>query len=93
MLAMLRTRMLTAFHKSEEEALDTPITLALWDSAAVMESEGCVELWTQHDDDFLEFARRMASQTDLLNEIFDSSDHDNQGIPTDVQQQQFQNRH
>lgn len=54
----LKLTQMTQFHKSEREALSTPLRLALWDHAALFESKGVIELLDEKQKDLISQVRR-----------------------------------
>ena len=58
-LAILKLNLLIHLRKGESEAFNTPLGLALWESAAFWESQGALELLTQTDDGLLAAAKKM----------------------------------
>lgn len=64
--------MMSDFHLSEEQVLDMPATKAAMLFAAKKEAEGKLQLWTQADDDFDSFCRKMdesAQDTDFPTQL------------------------
>lgn len=56
-LAMLYASLLAHFHRSDSEAFNTPISLALWNRAALLEEKGVAKVWTEEDQELTDFAR------------------------------------
>jgi len=74
MLAMLKAGLVHHFHKSEAEALNTPITTALWDRAALLEEKGLIQLWNKEDEEFMEWARKLAEDPELMRSMFEKEE-------------------
>lgn len=55
----LKLTQMTQFHKSEREALSTPLRLALWDHAALFESKGIIELLDEKQRELIAEVRRL----------------------------------
>lgn len=58
-LAMLYASLLSHFHRSDSQAFNTPISLALWNRAALLEEKGIAKVWTEEDEDFAQYARNL----------------------------------
>lgn len=77
MLAMLYAGLLSHFHRTDAEALNTPLSLALWNRAAFLEEKGLVSIWTQDDQDLVEFAEDLASNPERIRELFPNQEEAN----------------
>jgi hypothetical protein len=62
LLAMLYASLLSHFHRSDSDAFNTPISLALWNRAALLEEKGIAKVWTDEDEEFAETARSMTQE-------------------------------
>lgn len=62
MLAMLYASQLSHFHRSDSEAFNTPISLALWNRAALLEEKGVAKVWTDEDQDLVDYARNLTPE-------------------------------
>lgn len=61
-LAMLYSSLLAHFHRSDSEAFNTPISLALWNRAALLEEKGVAKVWTDEDQDLVDYARNLTPE-------------------------------
>lgn len=77
MLAMLYAGLLSHFHRTDAEALNTPLALALWNRAAFLEEKGLVSVWTQDDQDLVEYAEELAENPERLRELFPNTEESN----------------
>lgn len=61
-LAMIYASQLAHFHRSDSEAFNTPISLALWNRAALLEEKGVAKVWTEEDQDLVDYARNLTPE-------------------------------
>lgn len=71
LIAMLKAGLVAHFGKTDEEALNTPMALALWDRAAYLEEQGLIKFWTQEDEEFMEWARELAADPERVAAMFE----------------------
>lgn len=69
-LAMLYASLLSHFHRSDSQAFNTPISLALWNRAALLEEQGISKVWTEEDQDLSDYACQMAEDPEALKRMF-----------------------
>lgn len=71
LLAMLYASLLSHFHRSDSEAFNTPIALALWNRAALLEENGIAKVWTDSDEELADAARNMTEEqaNEILNKV------------------------
>lgn len=62
MLAMIKTSLVSHFGKTDAEALNTPLSLALWDRAALLEEKGIARIWTEEDEELVERSKRLTKE-------------------------------
>lgn len=74
LIAMLKAGLVAHFGKSDSEALDTPMALALWDRAAYLEEQGLIKFWTEEDEEFMAWARELAADPERVAAMFGESD-------------------
>ena len=82
LIAMIKAGLVAHFGKSDAEALNTPMALALWDRAAYLEEQGLIKFWTQEDEDFMAFARELAADPAKVAAMFEESGASDEGRVT-----------
>jgi hypothetical protein len=77
MLAMLKTSLVSHFGKTDAEAINTPLSLALWDRAALLEEKGIARIWTQDDEDLANRASKLTAED--IEKLFGESPDESNG--------------
>lgn len=71
LLAMLYASLLSHFHRSDSEAFNTPISLALWNRAALLEEQGIAKVWTEDDQELCDYARQLSEDPQAIERMFE----------------------
>ena len=70
LMSVLKVFLISKMHRTEDEAINTPVELAFWDQAAYMESEGRVDFWTDRDSELESVAKRLSSDPEEVRRLF-----------------------
>lgn len=79
MIAMLHVGLLTHFGRSDAEALNTPLSVAIWQRAVFLEERGFARMWNQEDQEQFEWSEEMAKNPEKVEQMF--RDLENNGGP------------
>lgn len=71
MLGMLMVAMMSHFHKSTAESLNTPISFALWNRSILLDEKGMAELWSEEDYEIQRNAEELAKDPAALDALFE----------------------
>lgn len=76
MLGMLMVAMMSHFHRNYAEALNTPISFALWNRSILLDEKGMAELWSEDDYEIQQRAEELAKDPAALDRLFERKEEE-----------------
>lgn len=70
MLGMLIVSMMSHFGRNLADAMNTPVSFAIWNRSILLDEKGYAELWTPEDYDRNEMAQELASDPAKVDAMF-----------------------
>jgi hypothetical protein len=70
MLGMLMVSMMSHFGRNLADAMNTPVSFAIWNRSILLDEKGYAELWTPDDYDRHEMAQELASDPAKVEAMF-----------------------
>jgi len=62
--------MMSHFHRNLADAMNTPISFAIWNRSILLDEKGFAELWTPEDYERNEMAQELASDPEKIEAMF-----------------------